>query len=201
MSLLAGFRVVQLGGGLAAAAAGRLFADLGAEVRCIDADRSTLLGEYLNGGKAEGERCRAGRGRSDRGAREVPSELRAAAAIPRRCAGSNATAAIVTISPFGQTGPRADDPASDLTLFYASGIARLLTGQVDDLAEAPIRPVGEQSAFIGGLAAACAGMHAATGGRSGAIDRRVDRGSAGDDGDDRARQCRARRQEPVAQAA
>ena len=36
-----------------------------------------------------------------------------------------------------------------------------MTGQVDDLAEPPIRPVGSQSAFIGGLAAACAGMHAA----------------------------------------
>src|SRR5205809_6048408 len=47
-----------------------------------------------------------------------------------------------------------------LTLFFASGIARMLTGQVDDLDEAPIRPVGEQSAFIGGIAAACAGMHA-----------------------------------------
>ena len=73
----------------------------------------------------------------------------------------NATAALVLISPFGQTGPQADEPATDLTLFFASGIARMLTGQVDDLAEAPIRPVGEQSAFIGGLAAACAGMHAA----------------------------------------
>ena len=77
------------------------------------------------------------------------------------CAGVNPDAALVFISPFGQTGPRANDPASDLTLIYSSGIARLLTGQVDDLAEAPIRPVGEQSAFIGGLAAACAGMHAA----------------------------------------
>ena len=69
------------------------------------------------------------------------------------------------ISPFGQTGPQADDPASDLTLFFASGIARMLTGQVDDLDEAPIRPVGEQSAFIGGIAAACAGMHAVHGPR------------------------------------
>ena len=77
-------------------------------------------------------------------------------------------AAIVLISPFGETGPQANDPATDLTLFYASGIARLLTGQVDDLSEAPIRPVGEQSAFIGGLAAACAGMHAALGNQSGA---------------------------------
>src|SRR5207248_6359306 len=72
----------------------------------------------------------------------------------------NAAAAIVMISPFGQTGPHADDPASDLTLFFASGIARMLSGQVDDLDETPIRPVGGQSAFIGGIAAACAGMHA-----------------------------------------
>src|SRR6202008_3304837 len=75
----------------------------------------------------------------------------------------NATAALVYISPFGQTGSKANAPATDLTLFFASAIARLLTGQVDDLAEPPIRPVGEQSAFIGGLAAACAGMHASLG--------------------------------------
>src|SRR6202034_4499208 len=81
----------------------------------------------------------------------------------------SAKAAIVTIARFGQEGPRADDPASDLTLLYSSGIARLLTGQVDDLAEAPIRPVGEQSAFIGGIAAACAGMHAAQAAEPGAV--------------------------------
>src|SRR5439155_9138900 len=81
----------------------------------------------------------------------------------------NATAALVYISPFGQTGPRANEPATDLTLFFASGIARLLTGQVDDLSEAPIRPVGEQSAFIGGLAAACAGMHAALTAETGVV--------------------------------
>ena len=65
-------------------------------------------------------------------------------------------------------GPQANDPATDLTLFFASGIARLLTGQIDDLSEAPIHPVGEQSAFIAGLAAACAGMHASQGDQSGA---------------------------------
>jgi crotonobetainyl-CoA:carnitine CoA-transferase CaiB-like acyl-CoA transferase len=162
MSLLAGFRVIQLGGGLAAAVAGRLFADLGAEVRCDDADRSTLLSEYLNDGKPPG-------GEAALAAADLivvegrPAVLRKAgrdlAALRRK----NATAAIVTIAPFGQTGPRAADPASDLTLLYGSGIARLLTGQVDDLAEAPIRPVGLQSAFIGGLAAACAGMSASPG--------------------------------------
>src|SRR5881392_1853156 len=78
----------------------------------------------------------------------------------------NQTAAIVAISPFGQAGPQSDDPATDLTLFFASGIARMLTGQVDELDEAPIRPVGEQSAFIGGIAAACAGMNAVLLGRA-----------------------------------
>jgi crotonobetainyl-CoA:carnitine CoA-transferase CaiB-like acyl-CoA transferase len=162
MPLLAGFRVVQLGKGLAAAVAGRLFADVGAEISCIGGDRSTPLAEYLNGGKAEG-------GDAALAAADLivvegrPAELRAQGRDPAALRRKNATAAIVTIAPFGQTGPRADDPASDLTLLYASGIARLLTGQVDDLAEAPIRPIGLQSAFIGGIAAACAGMGAGRG--------------------------------------
>jgi crotonobetainyl-CoA:carnitine CoA-transferase CaiB-like acyl-CoA transferase len=171
MSLLAGFRVVQVGAGLAAAVCGRLFSDVGADVACIDPDRSTPLVQYLNHGKSDHSTapldalavadlivCEGG-----------PDELRArqhdAVGIRR----FNAMAALVFISPFGQTGPQAEDPATDLTLFFASGIARLLTGQVDDLAEAPIRPVGKQSAFIGGIAAACAGMHAAQAGSAGAV--------------------------------
>src|SRR5207245_10706500 len=98
-----------------------------------------------------------------------PRDVRARYHDPDSLRRSNETAAIVAISPFGQTGPQADDPATDLTLFFASGIARMLTGQVDDVDEAPIRPVGEQSAFIGGIAAACAGMHAVLAGETGAV--------------------------------
>ena len=159
MALVAGLRVVQLGNGLAAAVAGRLFADIGAAVSCVGTDRSTPLAEYLNAGKTEDD------GATLAAADLIvvegpPGELRAAGHDIATLRRANATAALVTIAPFGQDGPRADDPASDLTLIYASGIARLLTGQVDDLAEAPIRPVGLQSAFIAGLVAACAGMHA-----------------------------------------
>ena len=85
------------------------------------------------------------------------------------CGGSTPRRRSSRSRPTARPGRKADDPATDLTLFFASGIARLLTGQVDDLSEAPIRPVGEQSAFIGGLAAACAGMHAALGNQPGAI--------------------------------
>ena len=160
MSLLNGFRVVQVGGGMAAAVCGRMLADIGADVVCIEPDSTTALDHYLNHGKAVGTHdamVTAGlivcEGR--------PAELRARQCDAVTLRRLNAIAAIVLISPYGQTGPKADLPATDLTLLYASGIARLLTGQVDDVSEAPIRPVGEQSAFIGGLAAACAGMFAA----------------------------------------
>jgi crotonobetainyl-CoA:carnitine CoA-transferase CaiB-like acyl-CoA transferase len=136
-----------------------MFADLGAAVICVAPDVSTPLAAHLNAGKdivsldaltgADLILCQDGP---------------AVASIRDR----NPTAPLVTLSSFGSTGPDATAPATDLTLLYASGIARLLTGQVDDLAEAPIRPVGEQSAFIGGLAAACAGMHAVLAPASGA---------------------------------
>src|SRR6266853_2550890 len=165
MPLLAGFEVVQLGDGLAPAVCARLLADSGANVTCIDPDTSTPLAAYLNHGKIIVTDDRTGRralstanlivceGRPD----DLRDQQRDADALRL----VNRSAALVYISPFGQSGPKANDPASDLTLFFASGIARLLTGQVDDLAEPPMRPVGEQSAFIGGLAGACAGMHAA----------------------------------------
>ena len=175
MSILAGLRVVEIGGGLAAAVCGRLFADIGAAVSCIGRHASTPLACHLNDGKS----IVAGDPAAARDAiaaanlivcegspRKLHDHGHDIAALRRL----NAGAAIVVISPFGQTGPQADDPASDLTLLFASGIARMLTGQVDDLGEAPIRPVGEQSAFIGGIAAACAGMHAVMAGEPAEVD-------------------------------
>ncbi len=149
MALLSGLKVAQVGSGLAAAVCGRLFADHGATVVCVEADVSSPLAAYLNAGKEVAAPDAIG----DAGlilCQDWSGDIRA----------HNAGAPVVTISPHGLTGPDAGAPATDLTLFYASGISKLLTGQVDDLAEAPMRPVGEQSAFIAALAAACAGMHA-----------------------------------------
>ncbi len=166
MAFLSNFRVVQLGPGLAAAVCGRLFADVGAQVACVGADNATPLATYLNHGKSA-------TGAMDAADLIVvegnPAELHARGHDAKSLRAGNTSAALVFISPFGQTGPQADDPATDLTLCFASGIARLLTGQVDDLDEAPVRPVGEQSGFIGGVAAACAGMHAAMAGMQGAV--------------------------------
>jgi crotonobetainyl-CoA:carnitine CoA-transferase CaiB-like acyl-CoA transferase len=166
MVLLQGFRVAQMGRGLAAAVCGRMLADLGAAVGRVDPDVSTPLGAYLNHGVSEGTPEAA-----DLMVCEgSPATLLAAGHDVATLRRVNPTAAIVLISPFGQTGPRVEEPASDLTLFFASGIARMLTGQVDDLTEKPMRPVGQQSAFLGGLAAACAGMHAALLGNGAVVD-------------------------------
>ena len=175
MSLLAGLEVVQIGDGLAAAVCGRLFADVGARVTCLDPDNATPLARHLNHGKTilsgDPAAARAAIAGADLVVCEGrPRDLRARQCDPAALRRINRAAALVTIAPFGQTGPQADDPASDLTLLFASGIARMLTGQVDDLGEAPIRPVGEQSAFLGGIAAACAGMHAVMAAEPGVID-------------------------------
>ena len=172
MTLLAGFDVVQLGRGAAAAVCGRMLADVGARVTCVGPDVGSPLMVYLNHAKiiaTDDVAQRAAMVAARLIVREgEPQDGTASAYDEPSIRRLNGAAPLVTISAYGETGPRADDPATDLTLFFASGIAHLLTGQVDDLAEAPIRPVGSQTAFIGGLAAACAGMHAALGNRRGA---------------------------------
>ncbi|HVB16165.1 MAG TPA: CoA transferase, partial [Stellaceae bacterium] len=168
MSVLRGLEIVQIGDGLAAAVCGRLFADAGARVACVNPGGSGPLAHHLNHGKTVVSGDAAARAAIEAADLIVcegrPSDLRARQSDPGALRRINRVAAIVAISPFGLTGPKADCPATDLTLFFASGVARMLTGQVDDLDEPPIRPVGEQSAFIGGITAACAGMHAVLGG-------------------------------------
>ena len=171
MALLAGLQVLQIGSGLAAAVCGRAFADIGAEVRCLGADRSTPLAAYLNDGKAEiaGDLGSAASGADVILCEGRPADLKAAGIDIAALRACNGDAVVIAISPFGQTGPDANLPATDLTLLCASGIARMLTGQVSDTSEPPIRPAGGQSAFIGGLAAACAGMHGVLAGKRGTI--------------------------------
>ena len=55
MTLLAGFNVVQIGSGSAAAVCGRVLADVGAHVTCIDAGTGTTLLAHLNHGKTVAE--------------------------------------------------------------------------------------------------------------------------------------------------
>ena len=92
-----------------------------------------MLLAYLNHGKAvagEAAERREGLAAAHLIVREgQPKDLSASPYDLAELRRINASATIVTISPYGETGPQANDPATDLTLFFASGIARLLTGR------------------------------------------------------------------------
>ncbi len=169
---LGDLRVLELGDALAASVCGRLFAELGAEVL-----RVALPGESA----AETTESVHARVVTDALKRAVPADsvprhapradlvilsgaprdLERAGWTPEALRALSPSAVVVTITPFGWVGPRRDDPATDLTLFHASGMARLLMGAVTDpAAEPPVRAAGEQSQFIAAVAASTAIMAA-----------------------------------------
>jgi crotonobetainyl-CoA:carnitine CoA-transferase CaiB-like acyl-CoA transferase len=121
MSLLQGLRVVQIGDGLAAAVCGRLLADLGAYVCYIGPDVSTPLAAFLDYGKSVTANDPAAARNAIAAADLIvcegqPQRIRARRYDLESFRRLNASAALVYISPFGQTGPKANDPATDLTL-------------------------------------------------------------------------------------
>jgi hypothetical protein len=119
--------VVQIGQGPAAAVCGRLLADVGAQVSCIEPGAGSSLMIHLNHGKAIAAGETAQRDAllaASLIVREgTPKDLALGpwdlAAIRR----INASAVVVTISPYGETGPQADDPATDLRSFCQRHIA------------------------------------------------------------------------------
>lgn len=67
---------------------------------------------------------------------------------------SNPGLIVVSITPFGRTGPKADWPATDLTVWASSG-AHIITGDAD---RAPVRPSVPQSFLHAGADAAGAAL-------------------------------------------
>tara|TARA_B100002003_G_scaffold251892_1_gene298568 strand:+ start:4077 stop:6611 length:2535 start_codon:yes stop_codon:yes gene_type:complete len=70
---------------------------------------------------------------------------------------------VISVSPFGLTGPHRDFLATDLITFHMSGYAPGVLGGVDDPAsEPPLRAGGHQAEFVTGLTAATATLMAVT---------------------------------------
>ena len=169
LDLLSGLSVVELGPGLAGAVCGRSFAEAGADVV-----RQSAGAETDNAWLAvnDGKRRPADPAEIDRRLRSAnlvivdatPAGANAAQVLIDRARVENPDALIVSITPFGLTGPNAGFKGGDLVSFHASGMGRLLTGQVEDPeSEPPVRAAGNQSAFIAGATAACASMLALAG--------------------------------------
>ncbi len=65
-----------------------------------------------------------------------------------------------SITPYGRTGPRTNDPGDELTLVHAAGLGNLLPTRSVDASRAPIKPGGCPVGYHGGLAAAVATLAA-----------------------------------------
>jgi benzylsuccinate CoA-transferase BbsE subunit len=143
--------------------AGRLLADLGADVIRFDNAAPTCLHRraFMNAGK----QIRAWRPRGEELTdvlkcaqilltSEGPAALRANDLHPLDVARRHPMLVHVAISPFGLTGPYADRPASDLTLMAAGGLLAL-AGEPD---REPVRAWGQQTAVIAGVHATTAAL-------------------------------------------
>ncbi len=166
--------VLQMGPSLAASVAGRILADLGAAVTTVAVDESSGPGvssplrRFLDSNKmpsalaldADPDVLRSAIHASDLTIFGLaPGWLDALRLNPSALGGEETP--LVYLTPFGLSGPKRDQQATDLTSTAASGIARLLAGPVENPeSSAPLRAVGEQSAYIAGITAACAAMQA-----------------------------------------
>jgi benzylsuccinate CoA-transferase BbsE subunit len=152
--------------------AGRLLADLGAEVVRLEGARTADAGPatdfrriFLHAGKRiltvdwEDEYQRVAVERLLATTQilltsEGPAALTARDLHPAEVTRRHRLLVHVSISPFGLTGPYADRPASDLTLLAAGGLLAL-AGDPD---REPVRAWGEQSAVIAGAHATAAAL-------------------------------------------
>src|SRR5512143_1886177 len=186
---LEGLRVVECGQLVAAAYAGKLLADLGADVvkvespagdaarrrgpfpgGTVDPDRSGLF-LYLNTNKRgvaldpSAARDRAALAallrQADLVVHNVPPPDMAAQGLDYAAlAAANPRLVMASITPYGLEGRRRDWQATDLTLWNAGGIAYLNGGGYEAEDLPPLKPYGQQAQFQGGVNAAIAALGA-----------------------------------------
>jgi crotonobetainyl-CoA:carnitine CoA-transferase CaiB-like acyl-CoA transferase len=186
---LNGIRVVECGEGVSAAYAGKLLADLGADVVKVETpagDAARRRGPYP-GGAADPERSglylylntnkrgavldlETTDGRSALTALARHADLLVHNVPPAQTAarGLDADAllaahprlVVASITPYGLQGSRRDWAATDLTLWNAGGIAYLNGGGFEAEDLPPLKPFGQQAEFQGGVNAAIAALGA-----------------------------------------
>jgi len=179
-ALLSGLRILEVGPSLATAVTGRMFAELGADVIKVESPsgevsrRHGLLFSSLVASQNAGKRVvelnlEEGDGleRFTTLAEDAdlvvvgwhPTELESLSLGPYEMQKLSGSAVLVYITPFGLSGPDSHYIGSDLVVLHSSGLAKRLVGPVENPDDTPpVRAYGQQSEFIAGAAAACAGM-------------------------------------------
>jgi crotonobetainyl-CoA:carnitine CoA-transferase CaiB-like acyl-CoA transferase len=177
---LGGLRVVELGTGIAAGYAGKLFVDAGARVVKVEpaggdplrhwsatgADTTRAPGPlfaHLAAGK-HSERGAPGDRRTDRLLAVADLVIDTGGLDPEALRADRPEIVVVSITPFGRTGPLADRPATDFTVQAECGS---IAGRgVPE--RPPVQAGGRTSEWAAGLYGAVAGLAAVFGVRGGA---------------------------------
>jgi crotonobetainyl-CoA:carnitine CoA-transferase CaiB-like acyl-CoA transferase len=154
---LEGVRVVELAGGIAAGFATRLLAGFGADVVRVEGHE---VGPPLTA--AEETYLVAGKRRADAAGLDLralvlaadilveegpPGRLDSLALVPAELRAEKPSLVIVSISPFGQTGPYRSYKATNIVSFAMGGVMSL-TGNFD---REPLVSGGSQAQYFGGL--------------------------------------------------
>lgn len=151
--VLKGVRVLELGGGIPVAFTARLLAGFGADVVRVDPDRETLTADeqvYLLAGK---RRVSAAFALESLALAanivvdgETPNSLQRRIK-PQFLVAHKPSLVLVSITPYGQDGPNASNPATNITSFASGGIMSL-TGMPQ---REPLVTGGSQAQYLGGL--------------------------------------------------
>ncbi len=153
--VLQGVRVLEIGGGIPAAFAARWLAGFGADVVRIDPESELLTHDeqvYLLNGKRRArpsaERLRLLASAADLIVEDQPPGWLASAGLdPAGLRREKPALTIVSITPFGQDGPYASYPATNITAFAMGGIMSL-TGMAQ---REPLVTGGSQALYLGGI--------------------------------------------------
>ncbi|MEE8394480.1 MAG: CoA transferase [bacterium] len=201
---LSHLRVIELGSGVPAAAAGKLLAGLGATVLKIEppgGDPERRRGPFspgkearhhpgggflfLNGGKRSLEVDLTRQGGRERlwrlaaGAELVihnlpRAKMEARGIVYGRLARDNPSLVLLSITPFGLSGPYADYRGGELVAMHGGGWGWLCPGKSSPLQLPPLRPFGRHAQLHAGLHGAAAALAACLGARNSGVGERID---------------------------
>ncbi len=165
---LAGIRVLEVAGGVGPAYAAKLFADLGADVIRVDGDGDVVrsrpheVHRWLNTNKRSVTTGLAGLAAE---ADIVVHDLGPAAAASQnlgyeRLAAANPRLVVLSITPFGMTGPYADFAAEELNVMHGCSWGFLSPGGASDPLLPPLKAPGHHATITTATVAAAAGLAA-----------------------------------------
>jgi crotonobetainyl-CoA:carnitine CoA-transferase CaiB-like acyl-CoA transferase len=196
-------RVLEVGGGLPAAMAAKLLAELGAEVVKIEPPQGDPIrhaGPFRNG-RADPETGGAhlyldankrslaldlaaedGRATLRELAGRVhlvlhglpPQEMAACGLDYAALCADNPALVLLSITPFGLSGPYRDYAANDLTLIHGGGWGWLCPGKSTPPEREPIKPFGQHALVQAGLHAAVAALAAVYGAAASGVGEHLD---------------------------